>query len=331
MKKMLGGFIRELRKEKGLSQDELGYFAGVTNKAVSKWETDEANPDIQIVPKLAAALGVTADELLNCKRADANNSGARLEVKNEIDNAEKKTFSGMENGRENMRENAFFQGENGTKNGGIDPPENGYENYEKSGANGEENTRKISGKTENAEEERYRGFAWDFEFLKSNPNFERLAARNYVSKKRTKNGKPYIHINFNSPSSKADGVAAAGFRAKGIFALGLIANGVFSVGILSFGAVSSGVFSFGLLLAFGSIAGALGAAFGAVAAGFAAFGAVAVGFVSYGAVAVGYFAHTADEGIAIGVYEYYHGNGRRIGARLIFYIFQIIDGYFFKP
>jgi transcriptional regulator with XRE-family HTH domain len=71
-KKMLGDTIYRLRKEKGLSQSELGEFAGVSNKAVSKWETYEANPDITLLPLLAQALGVTTDELLTDIKAEKN-------------------------------------------------------------------------------------------------------------------------------------------------------------------------------------------------------------------------------------------------------------------
>jgi transcriptional regulator with XRE-family HTH domain len=53
-----------LRKGKGLSQDELGKLVGVSNKAVSKWETNDANPDITLLPLLAQTFGVTTDELL---------------------------------------------------------------------------------------------------------------------------------------------------------------------------------------------------------------------------------------------------------------------------
>jgi transcriptional regulator with XRE-family HTH domain len=69
-KKMLGDTIYRLRKEKGLSQAELGEFVGVSNKAVSKWETYEANPDITLLPLLAQALGVTTDELLTDIKAE---------------------------------------------------------------------------------------------------------------------------------------------------------------------------------------------------------------------------------------------------------------------
>jgi len=67
---MLGETIYRLRKEKGLSQEELGKLVGVSNKAVSKWETYEANPDITLLPLLAQALGVTADELLTDIKAE---------------------------------------------------------------------------------------------------------------------------------------------------------------------------------------------------------------------------------------------------------------------
>lgn len=67
---MLGDFICELRKAKNLSQFQLGQLVGVSNKAVSKWETYESNPELSIVPKLASVLGVTTDELLACKKSE---------------------------------------------------------------------------------------------------------------------------------------------------------------------------------------------------------------------------------------------------------------------
>jgi transcriptional regulator with XRE-family HTH domain len=69
---MLGETIYRLRKGKGLSQAELGELVGVSNKAVSKWETYEANPDITLLPLLAQSLGVTTDELLTDIKAEKN-------------------------------------------------------------------------------------------------------------------------------------------------------------------------------------------------------------------------------------------------------------------
>jgi len=71
-KRMLGETIYQLRKAKGLSQTELGELVGVSNKAVSKWETYEANPDITLLPLLAMSLGVTTDELLTDIKAEKN-------------------------------------------------------------------------------------------------------------------------------------------------------------------------------------------------------------------------------------------------------------------
>jgi transcriptional regulator with XRE-family HTH domain len=72
-KRMLGDTIYRMRKEKGLSQAELGELLGVSNKAVSKWETYEANPDITLLPLLAQSLGITIDELLTDIKAEKNN------------------------------------------------------------------------------------------------------------------------------------------------------------------------------------------------------------------------------------------------------------------
>ncbi len=60
----IGNFICELRKEKGLSQSELGALLNVTNKAVSRWETGRGLPDSSLLIPLSEALGVTADEIL---------------------------------------------------------------------------------------------------------------------------------------------------------------------------------------------------------------------------------------------------------------------------
>lgn len=60
-----GRFIAELRKRKGLTQQELGEKMGIGYRSVSKWEQGITCPDISIIGKLASELGVTTDELLN--------------------------------------------------------------------------------------------------------------------------------------------------------------------------------------------------------------------------------------------------------------------------
>lgn len=64
----IGKLIANLRKEKKLTQEQLGEKVGVNGKAVSKWECGISLPDISIVNKLADILGVTTTELLNGQR-----------------------------------------------------------------------------------------------------------------------------------------------------------------------------------------------------------------------------------------------------------------------
>ena len=56
--------IKQLRKDKGLTQTQLADLLGVTDKAVSKWEVGEANPDISLLAKIAEIFGVSVDYLL---------------------------------------------------------------------------------------------------------------------------------------------------------------------------------------------------------------------------------------------------------------------------
>ena len=60
----IGKLIAKLRKEKGLTQRELGEKVGVGFKAVSKWERGITCPDISIINELSKILGITSDELL---------------------------------------------------------------------------------------------------------------------------------------------------------------------------------------------------------------------------------------------------------------------------
>ena len=63
----IGKRIGLLRRQKGLTQEELASHMGVSPQAVSKWENDQTCPDISALPKLAQLFGVTVDELLSGK------------------------------------------------------------------------------------------------------------------------------------------------------------------------------------------------------------------------------------------------------------------------
>src|SRR5690606_13922989 len=55
-------------KEKRLTQNELADLIGVTDKAISRWETGEGFPEVTLLPKLSEVLGVSVDEILNGER-----------------------------------------------------------------------------------------------------------------------------------------------------------------------------------------------------------------------------------------------------------------------
>ena len=62
--------IVELRKEQGLTQQELANKLNITDKAVSKWERGLSYPDITSISILATALGVDSSYLIDlCKKA----------------------------------------------------------------------------------------------------------------------------------------------------------------------------------------------------------------------------------------------------------------------
>ena len=64
MQHSIGKTIRELRKSRGLTQEELAEKIGVTAQAVSKWENESGMPDISQIVPLAHIFGVSADTLL---------------------------------------------------------------------------------------------------------------------------------------------------------------------------------------------------------------------------------------------------------------------------
>ena len=67
----IGARISKLRKERGFTQKDLADFLGVTDKAVSRWESGTGNPDISVLPKLAKLLGTTTDYLLSAQTSPA--------------------------------------------------------------------------------------------------------------------------------------------------------------------------------------------------------------------------------------------------------------------
>ena len=60
-----GKIIKELRENKNLTQKQLGEIISVSDKTVSKWETEKGLPDITLLEPLSAAIGVSVAELLS--------------------------------------------------------------------------------------------------------------------------------------------------------------------------------------------------------------------------------------------------------------------------
>lgn len=61
----LANIIVRKRHEKGITQEELAEYMGVSKAAVSKWEKEQSYPDITLLPQLATFFNLSIDELLN--------------------------------------------------------------------------------------------------------------------------------------------------------------------------------------------------------------------------------------------------------------------------
>ncbi len=64
----IGAFLAELRKERNLTQDELGMQIGVTNKTISRWENGNYLPPVEMLQILSNKFEVSINEILNGER-----------------------------------------------------------------------------------------------------------------------------------------------------------------------------------------------------------------------------------------------------------------------
>jgi len=77
----LSSIIIKLRKENNYSQEVLAKKIGVSRQAVSKWERNEASPDIQNIQLLADIFGVSIDELVGRKTMEETQNRNSFEEK----------------------------------------------------------------------------------------------------------------------------------------------------------------------------------------------------------------------------------------------------------
>ena len=68
--------LSRLRREKGLTQAELGEKLNYSDKSISKWERGEGVPDLSVMMQLTDMYGVTLDEIVGIKTKEAPDAGA---------------------------------------------------------------------------------------------------------------------------------------------------------------------------------------------------------------------------------------------------------------
>jgi len=88
------------RKEKGITQDDLANYIGVSKASVSKWETEQSYPDITFLPQLAAYFNITLDELMGYEPQMTKEDIGKLYLKLSADFATKPYDEVMEHCRE---------------------------------------------------------------------------------------------------------------------------------------------------------------------------------------------------------------------------------------
>ena len=82
----IGLFIKQLRNEKNLTQQELADKLSVSFKTISKWECGKGLPEVSLMIPLCKELNITVNELL---------SGERLNMENYNENSEKNILNAL--------------------------------------------------------------------------------------------------------------------------------------------------------------------------------------------------------------------------------------------
>ena len=88
----IGKFIKTLRKEKKLTQNELATKLGVTDKSISNWENGKNMPDLSLFKPLCEILGITINDLISGEKLNKDNYQEKFEenIINTIDYTNKK-------------------------------------------------------------------------------------------------------------------------------------------------------------------------------------------------------------------------------------------------
>lgn len=85
----IADIIEKKRHEKGLTQEDLAKYIGVSKASVSKWETGQSYPDITFLPQLATLFNISIDELMGYKPKMSREDIRKLYLKLSADFASK--------------------------------------------------------------------------------------------------------------------------------------------------------------------------------------------------------------------------------------------------
>lgn len=78
----LGQRLLDLRKSKGLSQEEVAELLNVTRQTISKWETDQSTPDFDKILPLCELFEITPDELLTGEKKKVSDNTKNINTEN---------------------------------------------------------------------------------------------------------------------------------------------------------------------------------------------------------------------------------------------------------
>lgn len=95
----IGSFLKELRKEKGLTQEQLAEQLNTSNRTISRWETGNNMPDLSMIITLAEYYDVEVREILDGERKSENmNEEMKYTLKNVVNYTEMQNAKSMRAG-----------------------------------------------------------------------------------------------------------------------------------------------------------------------------------------------------------------------------------------
>ncbi|MDU7954642.1 MAG: helix-turn-helix transcriptional regulator [Clostridium perfringens] len=99
--------LKELRKEKNISQEQLAKELNISRQAISKWESGKAYPDIDNLILLRKIFGVSLDELIMEEEEKVEEDNSKQEL---IESSEKGIFEDMDSEAEEFSVNLILGG-----------------------------------------------------------------------------------------------------------------------------------------------------------------------------------------------------------------------------